>query len=116
MQVTGGGKKVCRYRATVVLYSALPATRGQTTSRENKRSRSRRNITDSYPNSSLDLTKVVFQPPTIERHGELRYRTRGVLADRRFVGPSARVSRMEPRRLLRLVRVTTAAQRPDPSL
>ena len=70
----GGGKKVCRYRATVaVSYSVLPATRGQPTSRENKRSRSRRHLTKSYPKCIVDLTKVVTQPPTIERREELHY-------------------------------------------
>ena len=69
----GGGKKVCRYRATVVLYSVLPATRGQPTSRENKRSRSRRRLTKSYPKCIVDLTKVVTQPPTIEQREELHY-------------------------------------------
>ena len=64
----GGGKKVCRHRATVVvLYSVLPATRGQPTSHEAKRSRSRRHLTESYPKCIVDLTKLVRPPPTIER-------------------------------------------------
>jgi hypothetical protein len=64
----GGGKKVCRHRATVVvLYSVLPATRGQPTSHQTKRSRSRRHLTKSYPKRIVDLTKVVRPPPTIER-------------------------------------------------
>ncbi len=64
----GGGKKVCRHRATVVeLYSVLPATGVQPTSHETKRSRSRRHLTESYPKRIVDLTKLVRPPPTIER-------------------------------------------------
>jgi hypothetical protein len=64
----GGRKKVCRYRATVVLYRALPATRGQLTSEEglhNSATLPFNRYFSQTPKRNLYLTPVVPLLPTL---------------------------------------------------